>query len=129
MLEKEIEWLKKYSDGRKELKRKSQEQGSLPDYASFDLEFWKEIYRDGKEAGARKNNITWHDLRKNPEDLPKEFENVLCYCKGTGVKFYCVGHTIVGGDNKVRWWANSKTEELRVISWCEISQFKELKDE
>ena len=50
---KEIKWLKEYSDGRKELRRKSQEHGSLPDYANFDLVFWKEIYREGKEAGAK----------------------------------------------------------------------------
>ena len=53
-------------------------------------------------------------------DLPKECKNVLCYCKGAGIKFCCVGHTIVNGDNKVKWWANNKSEELRVIAWKEI---------
>ena len=58
-------------------------------------------------------------------EYPNECENVWCYCKGIGIKFCCVGHTIVGGDNKIRWWANNKTEELRVIAWKEIVLPKE----
>ena len=56
-------------------------------------------------------------------EYPKECENVLCYCycKGTEIKFCCVGHTVVGGDNKIRWWSNNKTEELHVIAWKEIT--------
>ena len=73
----------------------------------------------GAEFGYNKAN-EWHDLRKDPDDLPKEMENVLCYCKGAGIKFCCVGHTIVGGDKKARWWANNKSEELIVIKWKEI---------
>lgn len=56
---KEVEWLERYSAGRAELKRKAQEQGSLPDYANFDLAFWKEIYREGKEAGAKENGVVY----------------------------------------------------------------------
>ena len=63
-------------------------------------------------------------------EYPKECENVLCYCycKGTEIKFCCVGHTVVGGDNKIRWWSNNKTEELRVIAWKEIVLPKELEE-
>ncbi len=71
----------------------------------------------GIEIGYNKTN-EWHYPSKG--EYPKECENVWCYCKGIGIKFCCVGHTIVGGDNKVRWWANNKTEELRVIAWKEI---------
>ena len=70
---------------------------------------WKEV--------AEKSN-EWHYPSKG--ELPKECENILCYCKGMGIKFYCVGHTIASGDNKVRWWANNKEEELCVIAWKEI---------
>lgn len=67
----------------------------------------------------------WHYVKYG--DLPKECENVLCYCKGAGIKFCCVGHIIML-DNKVRWWANNKTEELRVIAWKEIV-LPEIKEE
>lgn len=50
---KEIEWLMKYNNGRKELKENALRNGSLPDYASFDLEFWKEIYKDGYITGGK----------------------------------------------------------------------------
>lgn len=76
-------------------------------------------FQNGATLGYNKAN-EWHDLRKDPDDLPKEMENVLCYCKGTGIKFCCVGHIIVGGDKKARWWANNKSEELLVIKWKEI---------
>lgn len=93
----------------------------------------KTAYQKGAEYGFQKgikakiNTTTisdcpikdeWHYPSKG--EYPKECENVLCYCKGLGFKFCCVGHTIVGGDNKVRWWNNCKSEELRVIAWKEI---------
>jgi hypothetical protein len=74
-------------------------------------------FSNGAEFGHNKAN-EWHYPSKG--EYPKECENVLCYCKGPGIKFCCVGHTIVSGDNKVRWWANNKTEELRIIAWKEI---------
>ena len=69
-------------------------------------------------AGLKAGRPKWHKVADG--DLPKEMENVLCYCKGAGIKFCCVGHTIVGGDKKARWWANNKSEELLVIKWKEI---------
>lgn len=85
-----------------------------------------ETFKDGAEFGYNKAN-EWNYPSKG--EYPEECENVWCYCKGLGFKFCCVGHTIVGGDNKVRWWANNKTEELRVIAWKEIVLPKETKNE
>ena len=75
--------------------------------------------KKGAEFGYNKAN-EWHYPSKG--ENPKECENVLCYCccKGTEIKFCCVGHTVTGGDNKIRWWSNNKTEELHVIAWKEI---------
>lgn len=81
-----------------------------------------QLWKDGAEFGYNKAN-EWKYPSK--DEYPKECENVLCYCKGSGVKFCCVGHTIIGGDNKVRWWANNKSEELLVIAWKEIILSKE----
>ena len=79
-------------------------------------------YKDGAEFGYNKAN-EWHYPSKGK--YPKELESVWCYCKGLGFKFCCVGHIIIGGDNKVRWRANNKTEELCVIAWKEIVLPKE----
>ena len=109
-------------------------------YCALDTkcELWKDGFQKGAEFGYQKgfefgvksnekvNQIVaneWHYPSKG--EYPKECENVWCYCKGMGIKFCSVGHTIVGGDNKVRWWANNKTEELRVIAWKEIVLPKE----
>lgn len=78
---------------------------------------FEKYLRKAVEYGYSKAN-EWHYPSKG--EYPKECENVWCYCKGPGIKFCCVGHTIVGGDNKVRWWANNKTEELRIVAWKEI---------
>lgn len=87
------------------------------------IEIVKEMDYLNKHWGNGKDKANeWHYPSKG--EYPKECENVLCYCK-RGIKFCCVGHTIVGGDNKVRWWANNKTEELRVIAWKEIVLPKE----
>ena len=76
-----------------------------------------ELWKKGAEFGYNKAN-EWHYPSKG--EYPKECENVWSYCRGAGIKFCCVGHTIVNGDNKIKWWANNKTEELRVIAWKEI---------
>nr|DAQ89251.1 MAG TPA: hypothetical protein [Caudoviricetes sp.] len=83
-------------------------------------------FRDGAEFGYNKAN-EWHYSSKG--EYPKECENVLCYCKAANVKFYSIGHTIIGGDNKIRWWSNNKAEELKVYAWKEITPPKEIKDE
>ena len=83
--------------------------------------------KKGATFGYNKAN-EWHYPSKG--EYPKECENVLCYCycKGTEMKFCCVGHIVVGGDNKARWWSNNKTEELHVIAWKAIVLPEEVKE-
>ena len=76
------------------------------------------------ELGYNKAN-EWHYPSKG--EYPKECENVLCYCKVVDVEFYSIGHTIIGGDNKIRWWSNNRSEELKVYAWKEIVLPKEIK--
>ena len=59
-------------------------------------------------------------------EYPKECENVLCCCKVVNAEFYSIGHTIIGGDNKIRWWSSNRSEELNVYAWKEITPPKEL---
>lgn len=84
----------------------------------------KSAFEDGAEFGYNKAN-EWHYPSKG--EYPKECENVCCYCKAANVKFYSIGHIIIGGDNKIRWWSNNKTEELKVYAWKEIVLPKESK--
>ena len=68
----------------------------------------------------------WHYPSKG--EYPKECENVLCYCKAVNVEFYGIGHTIIGGDTKIRWWASNRSEELNVYAWKEITPPKEIEE-
>ena len=77
------------------------------------------------ELGYNKAN-EWHYPLKG--EYPKECENVLCYCKVVDVEFYSIGHTIIGGDNKIRWWSSNRSEELNVYAWKEITPPKEIKE-
>ena len=82
--------------------------------------------KQGAELGYNKAN-EWHYPSKG--EYPKECENVLCYCKcRTEIKFYAIGHTIIGGDNTIRWWSNDRSEKLNVIAWKEIVLPKEIEE-
>ena len=83
-------------------------------------------WRNGAEFGYNKAN-EWHYPSKG--EYPKEGENVLCYCKVVDVKFYSTGHTVIGRDNKIRWWSSDRSEKLNVYAWKEITPPKEVKGE
>ena len=86
----------------------------------------KQAYLAGAELGYNKAN-EWHYPSKG--EYPKEGENVLRYCKcRTEIKFCCVGHIVAGGDNKIRWWASNRPEELEVYAWREVVFPEEVKE-
>ena len=79
----------------------------------------KQAYLAGAEFGYNNAN-EWHYPSKG--EYPKEYENVLCCCKVVNAEFYSIGHTIIGGDNKIRWWSSDRSEKLNVIAWKEIDK-------
>ena len=82
-------------------------------------------FKDGAEFGYNKAN-EWHDLRKNPEDLPPHEESV---------KDLSVDVTVVARsarvtafyDFKNRIWLDCHFWRLipGVTAWCEIPEFVE----
>ena len=85
--------------------------------------------KKGAELGYNQGNAEaneWHYPLKG--EYPKECENVLCCCKVVDAEFYSIGHTIIGGDNKIRWWSSNRSEELNVYAWKEITPPKEIKE-
>ena len=100
--------------------------GKEPEERFYNEIKFEQAYLAGAEFGYNKAN-EWHYPSKG--EYPKECENVLCYCKcRTEIKFYCIGHTIIGGDNKIRWWSNDRSEKLNVYAWKEIVLPKEVKE-
>lgn len=75
----------------------------------------QKAYRDGFIAGAKENEFVWHDLRKNPNDLPEDTYDVLDQA-GNKVHYNFFQNV----------WVNKKDEiDNQVITWCEIPKFKE----
>lgn len=66
-------------------------------------------------AGAKENGVVWHDLHKDPHDLP--FHSHFCLNER--------------GDH-VHWnkdyqkWQNKQGMFTDVIAWCEVPKFEEV---
>ena len=83
-----------------------------------------------REAGTYKqflelkeNGVVWHDLRKNPNDLPENQKEVLCLLWEDS---YYIGYYSI---NSEMWHFNefslSKDEnEDEVTAWCELPMFE-----
>ena len=73
----------------------------------------------GYLAGAKENGVVWHDLRKDPNDLPKVGYIVFLsyYDKTTETGYVRLDEVFCKSADDVC------TKE--VIAWCEIPQFKE----
>ena len=82
------------------------------------------LYFDGFKDGFKAGRPMWHDLRKNPEDLPETLHPV--YAKldsGTYVFAYCVNKIWHENDDGIiLYHGNGKS---KVIAWCEIPKFEE----
>ena len=67
-------------------------------------------------AGLKAGRPQWHDLLKDPKDLPKNKRNVWCdYGDGYGEGFYDKDD---GG-----WWIEGHIYCSTIDAWCEIPTF------
>lgn len=83
----------------------------------------------GYERGFTEGKPKWHDLRKDPNDLPKyknSSVNRVCWINEYGNKCY---HDAFY-DDKGFYWVSEKTcikryPVINVIAWVELSEFEE----
>lgn len=85
---------------------------------------WSDVvagFINGAKWGME-HSIEWHDLRENPNDLPKrEYKNLswsITVVNQLGVACHY-------NHNKSRWETPCFTEIEGVVKWCELPQFKE----
>ena len=78
----------------------------------------------GYIAGAKENGIQWHDLRKDPNDLPPKENDVYSkevrVCLGAGRYMHSVFSYALKEDGCKHCWVGCDP-----IAWCEEPQFKE----
>ena len=74
---------------------------------------WEKI-KQAYLAGLHEGQPKWHDLRKDPNDLPKDNK-----CE------YLVFLDWLGKKYELLRLCEIKTLKDTVIAWCEIPQFKE----
>ena len=78
-------------------------------------------YKDGFLVGLKAGRPQLHDLRKDPNDLPKDDDEKLC--------FYEKGKVIARYDSSYSCWEtyfnNLETVIASnvIIAWCELPQF------
>lgn len=87
-------------------------------------ELMKDCFIDGAKMGME-HAIEWHDLRVNPNDLPKEIE--ICSAPVYIASKY--GSTdLAQYDYRQKLWCYKYSNEhilYDVIAWCELPQFKD----
>lgn len=75
-------------------------------------------------AGARENGFVWHDLRKNPEDLPETLHPVYVKLDNEAYVFaYCVNE--IWHENASGVILYHGNGECKVIAWREIPRFED----
>ena len=110
-----------------ELEQRAEEKAEKYSEAFIEKGVAKASYAKGYIAGATENGIQWHDLRKDPNDLPKEFDvnknrwemekriTKHIVQNEYGERVCCFGGT----------WYYEEGDEAHPIAWCEIPTFKE----
>lgn len=89
-------------------------------YGSLDIE---QAFLAGLKAGRPK----WHDLLKDPEDLPKVCDDGTNASRYVWVKFKSGDTGVCYYDwDLLGWFANGYLEQFKnILAWCEIPKFEE----
>ena len=130
--EKHLEYYREYDRNRKA--KANDTSGGMnmfekeaEEYANENWEYYEEGQNDSKAlkqaylAGLKAGRPQWHDLRKDPNDLPKANDEKLC--------FYEKGKVVARYDSGYSCWEtylnNFETviPSSVIIAWCELPQF------
>ena len=78
------------------------------------------IFISGYKLGATENGIQWHDLRKDPNDLPKEDCEVFAIVESDGTLYKSVENYFLDKTDTFDGWGTCQ----KVVAWFD-PQFKE----
>ena len=77
--------------------------------------FYGNAIKQAYIAGATENGIHWHDLRKDPNDLPKFRHDILVTCEY---------RSKLKKERETFEWDYDSDMPLHAIAWCEKPQFE-----
>lgn len=92
----------------------------------------EKIYKDGYIAGAKENGIEWHDLKKNPNDLPK-VDSLVRVRLMSGMEHICETCYYEPSEDEIGYGKlilsfyelnGEWIDDAEIIAWCEIPKFK-----
>lgn len=78
---------------------------------------------------VKENGVVWHDLRKNPNDLPQKVGDYIVALDyqtetfSTSLLEYNIDED--EDDIKLCWFDSEYNKFDNAIAWCEIPKFKE----
>lgn len=99
----------------KELAKKAERYATESGYVKGKPDFW--IVVQAYIAGVKDNGIVWHDLRKNPDDLPERGRQVIVIRNRIYLLAYLREDYV--------WTTDGHNAFECVIAWCEIPKFEE----
>ena len=77
-------------------------------------------------TGAKENGVIWHDLRKDPNDLPQKVEDERQISDTVWIHIDNWGTEEGYYDYSSKSWiVRCRVVNISVIAWCEIPQFNE----
>ncbi len=74
-------------------------------------------------AGLKAGKPQWHDLRKDPNDLPKFEGDYMCALLNSNYSFILS----LSMEDGLKYWQDCEDTDWTddVIAWCEIPKFEE----
>lgn len=83
---------------------------------------WDDTYTDYLDGLTEGRKEKWHDLRKDPNDLPQRNIYVLCVNRKHRYEVGCIGYD----HNCEIYWHDISHNIVEPIAWCELPQYKEM---
>lgn len=119
-----------------ELEKKAEEYAIESGYIKGRPDFWiiVQAYIAGHKQAVKENGIVWHDLRKNPNDLPQKVGDYLVALdyKTETFSTFLLKYDIDEYDidetedyTKFGWFDSEYTRyDNDVIAWCELPKLE-----
>ena len=87
-----------------------------------DLQEGKRLFIQAFLAGLKAGRPQWHDLRKDPTDLPKFEGDYMCALLNSTHSSFILSLAIEDG---LKYWQDCESTDWtnEVIAWCELPTF------